>query len=633
MNYRENNIEALKEHRPFLLERMEEWEEQGREPLNACEEIYETEARDGNSVLHVVRDGTEYRLNSPYRPLDEAQRWTEQFNFKNLHTNVVLFGMGNFLFVNALMAKLQDDATVALYEPCISIWLWAVEHVDLSGLIRDKRVYFIIEDLNKDDLVSYLNDTCHWTSVGSQITSHHTGYDKMFAESYRDELAVVQRQMNLAVVNRDTQAFFSHHYVLSSIRNLEYLCESTIITDYLEDFPRDLPVIIVSAGPSLDKNIDLLREAKGHSFILATDSAVKFLLQHDILPDAMVTIDTRKPASHIADERVQNIPLFCSQESANRIMSFHTGKKIWFKGGAFLSALFTEQSKKFPPYNVGGSVATAAFMIAISFKAKNVILIGQDLAYSGGATHAGGTVTKIINEDNEGKIVEGIDGKPVKSRHDWLIYLNWFEESIRELEKADWDMHVIDATEGGAKIRGTEIKTLRETLDEYCDFTTEFDVVHWLSDKAPSFDSEQLQDVIRYLEDCGEELEELQSMGKDAAAICDKALKLMDTKETGKNESKRQRKKQRYIDQIMNYNSSIEKKKSYQLIDIYISDVASKLLRGIFQVSDDEEKDERELLQNASAIYSAVGSSVEELLPEYEAMLERIKERAGRNGE
>lgn len=633
MNYREKNTEALKEYRPLLLQRMEEWREQGNEPLYPCEEIYETEAKDGHSVLHVVRDGREHRLNSPYRPLDEAKRWTDQYNFKNLHTNVVMFGMGNFLFVMTLLSQLQDDATLAVYEPSISIWLWAMEHVDLREVIQDERVYLIVEDLNKDDLTGYLNDVCHWTSVGSQITCRHTGYDKLFVESYRDELAVVQRQMNLAVVNRDTQAFFSHHYVLSSIRNLEYLCDSTIITDYLEDFPRDLPVIIVSAGPSLDKNIDLLREAKGHSFILATDSAVKFLLQHDIMPDAMVTIDTRKPARHISDERVQNVPLFCSQESANKIMSFHTGKKIWFKGGAFLSGLFSAHKKSFPPYNVGGSVATAAFMIAISFKAEKVILIGQDLAYSGGSTHAGGTVTKILNEENEGRTVEGIDGKPIKSRHDWLIYLSWFEESIRELEKASWDMRVIDATEGGAKIHGTEIMTLRETLDECCDFSKEFDVARWLSEKAPSFDAEQMQDVIRYLEDCKEELNELQTMGNDAAVICDKALKLMDSKGSVKKDSKRQRKKQGYIDQIMNYNVSIEKKKCYQLIDVYISDVASKRLRGVFQVSDDEEKDERELLQNASAIYSAVGSSVEELLPEYETMLENIKAKAGRKGE
>ncbi|MCH5267645.1 MAG: motility associated factor glycosyltransferase family protein [Lachnospiraceae bacterium] len=622
MNYREKNIELLQQYRPLFLERYTQWEEQEIEPVNPCDNVYVTEAKDGQTVLHVVRDGKDHRLNSPYRPLAEAKRWTEQFNYKNIHTNVVLFGMGNCLFVKEMLDRLREDATLALYEPSMDIWQWAMESIDLSKVIQDERVHLIVEDLNRDSLGEYLKNKCHWTSIGSQITCHHTGYDTLFAHSYRDVLADVQSQMNLAVVNRDTQAHFSHHYVLNSIQNLEYIFEAGIISDYLKDIPLDIPFIIVSAGPSLDKNIDLLKEAKGHSFIMATDTAVRFLLQHDIMPDAMVTIDAKKPESYISDERVKDVPLFCCQESNHKILHFHTGKKIWFKGGGFLGNLFEQHSKTFPPYNVGGSVATAAFLIGAAFEFKNIILIGQDLAYSGDVTHAGGTVSKILNEEHGLKMIEGIDGNPVKSRYDWLIYLSWFESSIKELEKLDKEIRVIDATEGGAKIHGSTIMTLREVLDECCDFSKEIDIKGILENKEPVFDEQQRQEVMQYLENCYEDMQELPPMAEDAVAVCDKALKIVDSAAV---DSKSQRKKQGYIDRIMNYNALIEKSKCYELIDVYISDVASAVLRGVYQVTDDPNKDELELLHSAKAIYTAAGSSADELLPDYEKMLGLLK--------
>lgn len=625
MNYYKDNMKAIEEYRPFLKQRMEEWAAEDTQGKYPCEEVYDTEAKDGNRVLHVVVEGKDYRLNSPYRPVEEARRWTEQYNYKDLHISVVLFGMGNFLFAGMMLEQLREDATIAIYEPSVSIWQWVLEHVDLTKALSDKRVYFIIEDFNGEDLLSYMQSHCHWTSVGSQITCHHTGYDKIFETSYHEVLKIVQRQMNLAVVNRDTAAYFSHHYVQNSIRNLFYIANSNLIMEYIEAFSKDLPFIIVSAGPSLDKNIDLLKEAKNHSFILATDTSIKYLLQHEIIPDAMVTIDPKKPASYISDDRVKNVPLFCSQESNNTILQFHTGKKIWFKGGGFLGNVLERQDKVFPPYNVGGSVATAAFMIAISFKAEHVILIGQDLAYAGDVTHAGGDVRKIRSEKHGVKTIEGIHGEKVKSRYDWLIYLSWFEESIKEIEKSDINMEVIDATEGGALIRGTKIMTLREALDQYCDFDSYIDVTDVLNREKPTFSQREYEGILQYLDECYEGMMEMQQMAKDAAELCKKTLALL--KKPQKDTKKFERKKQNYIDRIMNYNSAIEKQPIYKLIDTYISDVASERLRGIFKISDDKAKDELDLITNTKTIYEAVDQAVVDLSKEYEATLQLMKQQ------
>ena len=63
-----------------------------------------------------------------------------------------------------------------------------------------------------------------------------------------------------------------------------------------------------------------------------------------------------------------------------------------------MSKLYNKYKKDFPNYNVGGSVATAAFNVCLLLKFNRIILIGQDLAYSGDVTHAGG-VTNNVNID------------------------------------------------------------------------------------------------------------------------------------------------------------------------------------------------------------------------------------------
>ena len=60
--------------------------------------------------------------------------------------------------------------------------------------------------------------------------------------------------------------------------------------------------------------------------------------------------------------------------------------------------------------------------------------MGQDLAYEGKYYTCSGQVSKVRNEADGIKYIEGIDGKQVKSRHDWLIYLDWFEQSIKSVK-------------------------------------------------------------------------------------------------------------------------------------------------------------------------------------------------------
>ena len=79
-------------------------------------------------------------------------------------------------------------------------------------------------------------------------------------------------------------------------------------------------------------------------------------------------------------------------------------------------------------------------------------------------------------------MVDGWYGDMVKSRYDWIIYRNWFESAIQQLP----DVEVIDATEGGALIHGSETMCLSEVIDTYCNQS--FSMLELLDRESPTFD-------------------------------------------------------------------------------------------------------------------------------------------------
>lgn len=611
MDHYQKNLDLLKKYRTPLFDLYVKAIDES-ERSNPCEEIVVQTARDGSPIFQITREGKSVRLNSPYRPMDEAERWASQFSGKNILVNAMLFGFGNGMFAQALLQNLQKDAKFFICEPNLDIFRMALQERDLEDLIKDPRVLLCLEDINTSEFYDLLRENTHWTNLDTQIVCHHTGYEVLFPESYRNFLVSVKKTGEMVQVNKDTQMYFSKRVVPNMIKNMAFLQEGRLISDYLEEMPKDVPAIIVAAGPSLDKNIDELKRAKGKAFILAVDTAVPHLVGHGIIPDAMVTLDVGKPLKYLKLEEVQDVPLFCMLESRYEIMEYHKGIKIWFQGGLFLGEIVKRQGKEFLPYQPGGSVATAAFAICAAMEFKRIVFVGQDLAYSGDITHAGGAITHVINEEYGIKMIEGIDGGQIRSRHDWLIYLDWFEEAIQTIADRT---EVIDATEGGAMIHGSNIMKLSEVVDQYCDREVDFTSI--LQNQPPMFSQEEYADVCKEIQSYITELHDMKRDAEKAAEHSKEALELL-KKNTGRKKlDKLQRK-------VLNATSRISKYLIYDMVDIYVSKISNQYLSGVFVVSDDSHQDEVSMYYSSQEIFRAIVDAVKEILPLFEDLLEKI---------
>ncbi|MCR5323397.1 MAG: DUF115 domain-containing protein [Lachnospiraceae bacterium] len=427
---------------------------------------------------------------------DEAREWAEGIGYDGRDRAICMFGRGDDTCEKELRNRMSSGSILLIYEP---------EKGDLIGF--------------RDELQTRID----FYRQESLLICAHPLYQDIFKHEYTQFLHLINENRTRVMVNKNTMARFKENASRNVIANLPMLNNANLIDDLKMILPNDVPVIIVAAGPSLDKNIEELKRAKGHCLIFAVDTAMKYLLAHDIMPDLGITIEPIKPMANYEDSRCFEVPHVFDCESNPEIVSKNTARKFIYNCRDYVKRLLQALGKNVPgDIASGGSVATAAFAICYQLGMKRIIMIGQDLAYQGESTHAGGIESKGINNNIGYEMIEGIDGGQVRTRSDWLAYLKWFENAIDLMKDMGKDMEVIDATEGGALIHGSKVMTLSEAVDEYC--VLEYDFTEKLA-KLPCllkpYEYEKLQKLV---EKSVIELDMVEAAAREAARRCEEGL-------------------------------------------------------------------------------------------------------------
>ncbi len=444
--------------------------------------FYLAALNDDEPVLCINKKEKIIRLNSVFSPYNEAEYIIKHLKIKKYIPFVCLFGIGTGILAEKLLSSLSEDSRLLIYEPDNSI----VDFCEKSGenlnssieekrvsrriksIIDDSRVVLYVVNNSKISFQRLLEATIDYTSLIGLVHIVHNGYRSV----YYNECLHFYREINsfreIFLTNGNTEMYFKDAYVRYSFSNIHLCKKINLVCELSKIVPKDIPAIIVSAGPSLNKNIDVLRKAKGHFFIVAVDTAVQSLLKRNILPDITITVDPEKPSSYYDHPLAKTIPCIFASNANTKLLDKLEGRYFLIDGrGEYLELLLNYMNIETGTLNgYGGSVATAAFAVLVGLGLKNIILIGQDLAYVGETTHVDG-----VNDGFEGKkiYVEDVFGNQIATRRDWLSFLKWFEVSIEDITKAEIDTSVIDATEGGAKIHGTKVMTLNEAIDSFKD--------------------------------------------------------------------------------------------------------------------------------------------------------------------
>jgi len=609
MNYYEKNRESIKVNKPSFYKQI--FEEKTIERVEESDNIKTTQSKDGENILQIVWEGKDYRLNSAYRPNIEAEKWAEQYDFLNMNMVITMFGFGNGIFVKAIEDKLKKEDFLLIYEPSRDVFFHVMEKYDLTSIFASNNIHLYIEDINDHEFGNSLKAIIGIANYKNQIHCFHPQYDSIFVESYKEFLKHIQEGYTFVGTNITTQKYFSKLFIENNLKNLEFLKESTTFHYIKNIIPNHAPAILVAAGPSVEENIPYLKKAKGKAIIFAVDRILDYLLENEIEPDFVITVDPEKTIEHFSTKENITIPLICYGESNHDILKHHKGKKILCSKSLFLEEIFRLTNNPIPSLLPSGSVALIGFSACVDLGFKKIILVGQDLAYDGDKSHGGNTVeNNLIQKD---VLVEGINGDMIRSRTDWQLFITRYRDLIQIAK----DVEVIDAKLRGAKIKGTTNMLLEDAIEKYC-----VEKLDWESKKVNEtqcFNEQSWKIAYDYLTNGQSELNMIYSKTNNALELSKKILELYRKK------TDEQYKINKYNKKLQNINSFVGKIPFYDLINMNITPTIANEISHIYQFSDDYKKDEIKVIEAARMLYRTTLETIEYVRPLLDEAIKKLK--------
>ena len=595
-----HNIEKIKERYPNILKSIE------KEICNENINVEAKEARNRQKSLIMNNGEKKIHLQSRFNPQKEAERWVSDFKIREDKIYIV-YGFGMIYHLKELVKKIDKSIKILIIEPSYSIFDAIIKNIDITDIIENQNVQLTVGK-NEELLKDFINSNVFWNNVHMVEYNSFSNYKKFFGEKEKETHKLIKEYLLLKQIDRNTLITFNTEWQKNLITNMRYTIDSYYINQ-LENKFENKPVIIVSAGPSLNKNVELLKEIKEKAIIICVDTALKVLLNRNITPHFVITIDGgEKNLGHFDNLDYYDIPLVYMTNSHPDILEKHKGTKILITGpNEYTIELFNEFDREIGAVSLGGSVACVAFSVAKKIGGNPIIFIGQDLAYTNNKTHAKGT--KYSTDSNSVKTkrfeVDGINGEKLATGHDLLSFLKWFENEIHRDKSG---RKYIDATEGGAKIEGTEILSFRETIDKYCikDITPTKIIDESLDEKS-KFNRDELKLFINKFETMYDNLEKIKDKSKDAVIICNKIIDIY----VNKNSKSNIQPKLNRLDNIDKYIK--EKREEFDMINHLIKPIIFKVY--LDSTTENNSKDDISIMKKSLEFYSNLSISVEFTLP------------------
>lgn len=512
----ESNMEALKKKYPVWAVFLEN----KRKKRNF--DVVPEKSLMGDTILKIKKDGRELYLNGKYAPSAVTDRWFEKQETIEEYAPIVIVGISNGEHIRRIMERVPETCNILVYEPSFELFRRAVQEVDLSFLFQpDIPVGIMVEGLNEHERDAYFHLFISYDNMTSLHYYISGNYQELFPKETGEFFEFLKKHISEIHIGWNTKLRYTDVRAVNVLANLHHLCEGYSIRELFGMLPEDVPVIIVAAGPSLNKNIMDLKQAVGKACIIATDTAVKPLLNAGIMPDLFVIIDGLKPEILFQHKDISRVPMVTMTGVSTEPMALHKGRKFFYSADLALEDELTGDivfpqgmGDRVIPYLVtGGSVATSAYALGLNMGAKTVILVGQDLAMTGNRTHADGTfqekMDQIDADSGEYFEVESVDGGKVLTRADFDKYRIWYEDHFKE-----WNhVKVIDATEGGALIHNTTVMTLKKAVQKYC--KREFNVRWHIARCKKIFTAETRKKVLEYFAGAPKKLDEVGKRAKD----------------------------------------------------------------------------------------------------------------------
>ncbi|TGK86957.1 DUF115 domain-containing protein [Leptospira noumeaensis] len=425
-------------------------------------------------------------LSSSFSPLTQAIRLLDTYSLRSTDI-VILFGLGNPHLIQKISETLAPGQIFILIgddETLIPV-IW---NKILIPVLQVPGRHLFSGDAFFPLFFNYLESLPIERVSGLKVIRNPTDTNRNLV--FRELEEKTQTVFSAKMSDLLTKFEFERLWIKNSIWNLVHVGkESPVrypISSLREKF-KGLTAVLVSAGPSLRKNLSWLQSVRDKVFVLSCDTSLKVLIKAGIEADGVVTLDAQTNSFfHFMGESLTQIPLFADLVSSPTLLREPMFQSVVHSvtakyqvdaegslvrevtaGGELAEQVFREVGD----IQSGGSVATTAFDMLRFMGFTSVYFLGQDLAYSGREIHSTGThhnekwltllnrknslerINEVIIRKRETRFVPraGNEGS-VLTDYVLDLYRHWFEESATTVT----EMKLFNVNEDGAEITGIQ---------------------------------------------------------------------------------------------------------------------------------------------------------------------------------
>lgn len=501
--------------------------------VNDDERIPVEPSRSGAFTARVaVPGGSSVYLHSRHDPAAEAETWAKAVPIDGTYCFVVR-GLGLGHHVKALFARLKGDAILVCVEPSLETISTALANVEMTELLGSPRFIVLVDD-DKPRLHAKLQPYATLMMLGTQVLTHAPSARVAEAAHQTIVTAITEfityTRMGLMTLVGNSKA---------TCRNIAMNLAKYVTTppiDLLKDRFAGYPGVVISAGPSLSRNIDQLAALKGKAVLCAVQTALRPLMDRGIVPDFVTSLDFHEMSAKffqgVGDLR--GVHLVAEPKATWHVVDPYPGP-VSLLDNSWARLVLGDDLAARGGLPAGATVAHLAFYLAVHLGCDPIILVGQDLAFTGHVFYVPGVEIhkawrgelnrfNSIEQKEWDRIarnrpilrkVPGVDGIDLYTDELLFTYLEQFERDI-----AAAPCKVINATQGGAHIRGTTPLSLSEAMEKFC--KQPIDQARWAYRAATKWhDPSRLPTAAAAIQARLAEID-------DAVRLCDELLTILD---------------------------------------------------------------------------------------------------------
>lgn len=444
---------------------------------------------DKKRMLQVKEDNKEIWLGSTFDTSRETAKLLEACDEDA--GLVIVLGIGNYKVFREMKKHFKNIRRIIIFEPSREIFKTFAENVSMRktfSIFSNIDISFIISDDVGRMQNAFLTYVSEFQSDSTAVV-RSIAYSQLFGGIAVRMEVFIKRYDTSKGVNINTIKHFYHVWLVNQWRNLSTYSLNAVS---MKDLMTQLPVIVVSAGPSLKNNLHLLKNVGNRAIIIAVGSAIQILDKNGIIPHLRMALD-----GGALEERVfyginsEECPLLYSSSLYYQTLREYGSKRIEFfthKGDVLVEYIYRLFKIAPPSCSSGASVANTAVFLALYLGCQKIVLMGQDLCFTDDKMHAEGTwLSQKGNVDmaqmRNRLLTKDIYGNEVYTDDSFLAMKKTLEDA------SNWykNTRFINASEGGLRLENYEHKRLSAVIEGELPLEDTIDIRSVLQDRINSF--------------------------------------------------------------------------------------------------------------------------------------------------